>query len=228
MALLFSAPGFPSVPADGITTLEDARVELNLDDQYTADELAEAATAVNVEAAEEASTADCRSAYARREKQLRRRTLLHALFAVPGVPAGAYIGLKAGVVLSGKSATATMLASSAGLVVGFYGAAVAIGVHEAIQLISYFDTRRMLGLIDEARANPPALDGKFTLIMLRKLANRGITTTAEKLQAQIRAREASGELCDGTLTGRRDSKKLRRRLVSFHRFVKVLAKSDPN
>ena len=111
--------------------------------------------------------------------------------------------------------------------IGLYGAAAVLGVHEAIQIVAYLDARRMLRLLSESASNPPLLEGEITGKMLRKLESRGVSVDAESLQARIRELDRSGALCDGSLSGHPGAKRLRRRLVGFHRLLKRLG-SDPS
>jgi|GEM_PF-5468562 len=211
----------------GESSLDENSVQIDLAEEFPVAELNEIHFAPSDEEAafEESknSAIGCIPDYIARRKETVRRALFHPLIAPAALPLGMAAGVEAGILVGGNTASGSILASSAGLVVGFYAVAAALGVHEAIQLIDYFHTRRMITLLRDAEAGRP--DGTPTRMLLRKIESRGNGLTAENIQAFIREKNANRELCDGSLTGHRHSKKLRKRLVSFHKLAQILSES---
>ncbi|MBS1963168.1 MAG: hypothetical protein JST04_13210 [Bdellovibrionales bacterium] len=220
-------PSLPDEAESDESSLVEARTDYDFDEDYTIDEAAESDADLETIAEDsppDAPNSACLADYVERRKQIVRRALLRPLIAIPVAPGAAYLGLRGGLLVSSGSATANIIASSTGVVAGFGLTLLGLGVHETIQVIHSIDTRRMIELLRDVAANPPVTDGKATARLLRKLEARGVRLTVSELQSKIRELDASHQLCDGTLTGHPHAKRLRKRLLSFHKLAKLLSR----
>ncbi len=199
--------------------------DLNFNDEFTFNELTFQDDVINAPAP---LSKGCIAAYEKREKKLKKNSIILPLLVIPAMAVTSLGGMQIGalVTMGGESATPTILASSMGFALGFYITPIIAAGVETVQVIKYFDVRRMIGLIREAEATPPQLNGPHTSRMRRKLESWGVLMSAENLHAKVIARNESGELCDGSLTDQMNAKKEKKKLVGFHQFVKILAHSS--
>lgn len=169
----------------------------------------------------------CMSSYQKREKQLVTHSLLNPILSTVGggvatitlAGAGSYVGEW---VTSG-STWGSIVGSQWGYLLGLYGSGGFLVGREAVLIYKWIDTHRMLKLLDEVYSNEP---GKITLKIQERLHKKGIEKSVDEIQNEIKAWDQTGALCDGTLSGHPDHKRLRKRLVSFRKLVKHLGYSS--
>lgn len=160
------------------------------------------------------SQSACFPLYNERLKKVSKHLWIHPALAPFGITASSLVGLfsgaKIGSLLSKSVVWGGISGGGYGVIIGFWGASGFFIAHQVSLFIQWHDIRRMIQLIDESYSKA---ETTMTTKLKAQIKKRGVEVSVPQIQNQIRLLDQEKKLCDGSMRGESNSKKLRKRLA---------------
>ena len=176
----------------------------------------------------------CASDYNDRRKQLLTGSILRPILFTPEVFTGLALGVEAGYlvgpeVIAGSTQWGSIAGSAWGGLIGLAGTSLYFSTKEVLTVVHLIQNHRMMELIKEAHSDslePTEL--RLIAILQKDIAKKGVSVDIKKIKAKVLEFDKNRDLCDGTLTDHQDSHKLKKRLIQFHQFRKIITEFFTN
>ena len=131
---------------------------------------------------------------------------------------GALAGSKVGVWVTHDVVWGGIYGSTWGLLAGFWGSSLFFVGHEVILFSKIVENQKMIHLLKEVNSVP----GKQIQKIKSKLEKQKKFFSTLQIQKKIQELDHQGRLCDGSLTGHPHSKRLRKKIVSLKKLIRMI------